>query len=83
MGPAGTAVGGNVLVADVRHQALSINVVPFPGRGEVVGGLEGSVDLGRSPVRVSDTARLGWVQLAYGSEGSDAQKSGNGESFHL
>ena len=83
VGPAGTAVGGDVLVADVRDQALSINVVPIPLGGKVVGGLEGSVDLGRSPVGVSDTARLGWVHPADLSEGNSAQKSGSSESFHL
>ena len=82
MGPAGAAVGREVLVADVSDHVLVFDVVPKPLLGEVVGGLERGVDLGRSPVRVSDTARLGWVKSAELSEGSDAQKSRNGESFH-
>ena len=75
MGPAGTTVGGDVLVADVGDHALSVDVVPEPLRGEVVDGLKRSVDLRSSPVRVSDTARLGWVQSTELGEGSDAQKS--------
>ena len=82
MGPAGATVGGDVLVAHVSDHALSVDVVPEPLLGEVVDGLKRGVDLGSSPVRVSDTARLGWVQSADLGESSDAQKSGNSESFH-
>ena len=75
MGPAGTAVGGDVLVADISDHALSVDIVPKPLLGEVVDGLKRGVDLGSSPVRVSDTARLGWVESADLGKGSDAQKS--------
>ena len=75
MGPAGTAVGGDVLVADVSDHALSVDIVPKPLLGEVVDGLKRGVDLGSSPVRVSDTAWLGWVNSAELGEGGDAQES--------
>ena len=82
MSPAGTAVGGDVLVAHVGDHVLCIDVVPEPLLGEVVDGLKRGVDLGSSPVRVSYTARLTRVNSAELGKGSDAQKSGNSESFH-
>ena len=74
MSPAGTTILRNVLVADIGDHVLSINVVPYPSRREVIDGLKGSVDEGSRPVFVSDTARLGRVNPAEASVSCGAQK---------
>lgn len=46
MGPAGTAVLGNVLVADVGEIVSSVNVVPDPGFRDLVSWNQGRLDQG-------------------------------------
>ena len=84
MGPAGTAVLGDVLVADVGNVANTVNVVPFPGGGKVVDMLEGSDNDGLSSM---DAALVAWGvkgdSAGLISEDSHAQKSDDGERFHV
>jgi len=84
MGPAGAAVLGDVLIADVGDHVLTIDVVPQPRGGEVVSGHEGRVDAGLSSVEALDEA--GFVKrdsAGVRSEGGDAHESSDSEGFHL
>lgn len=83
MGPAGTAVLRNMLVADVSDHADTVDVVPLPGGWQVVDGHNRGVDAGLGSVEVANTAWCVEADSTEGSEGNDAQKSGYCESFHL
>jgi len=79
VGPAGTTVLGDVLVADVGNHVHTVDVVPLPGVWEGTGDERG-VDAGSGSVGVANAARLVKGDSAAGErEGGDAQKSGDGE----
>ena len=72
-----------MLVADVGDHVDTVNVVPEPLGGEVVGGLERGVDAGLGSVERADTAwaiKAGSAELG---ESGNTQKSGDSEGFHL
>ena len=72
-----------MLVADVGDHVDTINVVPEPLGGEIVGGLERGVDAGLGSVEGADTAwaiKAGSAELG---ESGNTQKSGDSEGFHL
>mmetsp|Transcript_14441 Transcript_14441/g.22391 ORF Transcript_14441/g.22391 Transcript_14441/m.22391 type:complete len:297 (-) Transcript_14441:30-920(-) len=76
--PAGSAVGGDVLVSQVSEVVGAVHVVPDPLVGEVVDGLEGSLD--ESFLRSGGGSSAG-VDGVNELEGSGvANEEGNGES---
>jgi hypothetical protein len=79
--PAGTAVLGNVLVADVGEVVGAVDVVPDDLLRDVVLGLKRSVDAGSGTVEVADAAR-GLVGDSAVSDGGDAEEASDSE-FHL
>ena len=81
VGPAGTAVLGNVLVADVGEIAGAVHVVPQDLLGEVSHGLEGSVHTRGGAVEVANAAGGLVGDLAVGKS-RDAKKASDSE-FHL
>ena len=72
-----------MLIADVGQEVGCVVVVPEDLLGEVSHGGKSFLNDGGSTVKVADTARLLGVDLAEGGKGDNAQKSGDGESFHL
>ena len=78
MGPAGTTVGWEMLVADVGQVRGTFDVVPEPLGGQVVDGLERLVDAGSASVEAATTARSLRVDFAE-SESGDAQESDDSE----
>lgn len=69
MSPAGAAVLRQVLVADGGQEVSSVEVLPFPGFGEVVGGHKGVSDARCGSVGVSNTAG-GSDLVVFASEGN-------------
>ena len=82
MGPAGSAVLWDVLVADVGDHVDTVDVVPEPLGGQVVDGLERLVDAWGNSVEAAAAAGGLWVDLAE-TESGDAQESDDSEGFHL
>ena len=83
VGPAGTAVLGDVLVADVGDHADTVDVVPDPLGGKVVDGHERGVDASLGSVNVTNMAGGVEVDSAEGRYGGDAHESDGSERFHL
>jgi len=72
-----------VLVSDVGDIVDTTDVIPEPLGGNLVDGLERSMNARLSSVHVPDTAWLVKAGSAELAENGDAHKSGNSESFHL
>lgn len=81
MGPAGTAVLGNVLVANVGEEVGSVDVVPDPLFGEV-NVLKDGVDFPLNGFSDGNTARVLFVDESFSGE-SDTDEGGYSEGFHV
>ena len=82
MGPAGTAVLRDVLVADVGDVIDTIDVVPVPLSGQVVDWLQRGLDSGLGSVARASAAGSLRVDSAEGSEGDSAKKGSDSEVSH-
>ena len=82
VGPAGTAILGDVLVADVGQEVGAVDVVPEDLLGEVVGWDKWSLDLGCGAVDATFVAWVLGVDIAGSAKSDNTQKSRDCESFH-
>jgi hypothetical protein len=82
VGPAGTAVLGDVLVADVGEEVGTVNIVPDPLFGELGSG-ESGLDLVLNGFGEGETAGVVDVDESRSGDG-DASEGGNSERwFHM
>jgi len=80
--PAGTAILGYVLVADVGQEVGAVDVVPEELRRQVIGWDKRGLDLGCSAVDATLVAWVFGVDIAGSAKSDNAQKSRDCESFH-
>jgi hypothetical protein len=82
MSPAGAAVLGQVLVADVREEVNAVNIAPVPVCGQVSLGSKGLLSLDNL-FGIGSVVNVAWVLIrdTADSEGSSDKKSD--ESFHF